>query len=272
MIFISAGDNETFAKYASTYLTGHFDLAIFYYGGNKKKANDLSNVSSIFAVGVGTKFNSLKCMHEKIPDLLHSYETVWVCDDDLVPVKGNIINVPDILKRFHLKVISPAQALKGKISHQIMVQLAGEHIFRYVNFVEMGCPLFQSGSLADFLNVYDGSLSGYGIDWWFMNYFDAGNQLVAGIVDQVVFLNPHDAHKKGGTRELDFYMNNDDQMRQWNKVKKEKNIVEWERKNLYSVFPARVELTRKWSTYFMIRISRIYFYIKRMVTRRLWRN
>jgi len=272
LIFISAGDCETFAKYASMHLTGYFDLAVFYYGGNERKAKDLSDASTIFAAGVGTKFNSLKCMHEKIPGLLHSYETVWVCDDDLVPVKGNFIDVPDILNRFHLKVISPAQSLKGKISHQIMVQLPGEHIFRYVNFVEMGWPLFRSDALAGFLDIYDGSLSGYGIDWWFMNHFDARNQLVAGIVDQVVFLNPHEARKKGGIRELDLYMDNGDQMRQWNQTKKRNNLLEWERKNLYRVFPDRVERTRKWSTYLMIRISRIYFFIKRMLTRRSARN
>jgi len=217
LIFISAGDRETFASFASKNLTGNFDLVIFYYGKNQEKADNLRQSATVFAVGSGTKFNCLKCIHEKMPDLIKSYDTVWVCDDDTVPVKGNIKDAPDILKKFHLKVLSTAHAHEGKISHQVMLPLPGCHIFRYVNFVEMGWPLFSSDSLIDFLNIYDGSLDGWGTDWWFMNYFDANHQMVAGIVDKVVFLNPRDSQKEGGYSEINLYINIKDREMQWMK-------------------------------------------------------
>jgi len=260
LIFISAGDRETFASFASKNLTGNFDLAIFYYGKNQEKADNLRQPATVFAVGSGTKFNCLKTIHEKMPDLIKSYDTVWVCDDDPVPVKGNIKDVPDILKKFHLKVLSTAHAREGKISQPIMLPLPGCHIFRYVNFVEMGWPLFSSNSLIEFLNVYDGSLDGYGIDWWFLNHFDAKNQLAAGIVDKVVFLNPRDSQKEGEYSELNLYVSIKDLESQWNEAQNKNNLTVWGQKNLYGVFSTGKKVN-KWNRYYikgMSLISRIF--------------
>jgi hypothetical protein len=246
LIFISVGDRETFASFASINLIRDFDLAFFYYGKNQEKANHLRQSAILFADGTGTKFNCLKSIHEKIPDLIKSYETVWVCDDDPVPIKGNIKDIPYILKKYHLKVLSPAHAREGKISHQIMRALPGPHIFRYVNFVEMSWPLFSSEALADFLDIFDGSLDGWGVDWWFMNHFDAKKQLVAGIVDKVVFLNPRDSQKEGGYNEIDVYIKINDMETQWNETKNKFNLMVWDHKNLSGVFSTKEEVNKKW--------------------------
>jgi hypothetical protein len=263
LIFISVGDRETFASFASNNLIMDFDLAFFYYGKNQEKANHLRQSATIFAVGAGTKFNSLKCLHEKLPDLIKSYDTVWVCDDDPFPVQGNIKDVPDILKKFHLKVLSPAHAYEGKISHQIMLPLPGPHSFRYVNFVEMSWPLFSSDALADFLDIYDGSLDGWGVDWWFLNHFDASNKLTAGIVDKVVFLNPRDVQKEGRYNEINLYININDMEMQWNKTKNKFNLMVWGHKNLSGVFSIKEEVNKQLGRYYikgMGLISRIFLY------------
>ncbi|MGD0278719.1 MAG: hypothetical protein ABSC11_05395 [Smithella sp.] len=258
LIFVSAGDRETFASFASRNLTGNFDLAFFYYGKNQEKANNLRQSATVFASGTGTKFNSIRQMHKEMPDLIKSYETVWVCDDDPVPVKGNINDAPDILKKFHLKVLSPAHAQEGKISHQIMLPLPGVHVFRYVNFVEMSWPLFSSESLADFLNIYDGSLDGWGTDWWFMNYFDANHQMVAGIMDKVVFLNPRDSQKEDGYSEIDLYTNTHDMMAQWNEIKNKNNLTDWRHENLSGILSTKEEINKKWGRLYINGISLIY--------------
>ena len=34
-------------------------------------------------------------------------------------------------------------------------------------------PTFQRDKLMEFLAAYDGSLTGWGIDWWYGNFFKA---------------------------------------------------------------------------------------------------
>ena len=63
----------------------------------------------------------------------------------------------------------PAFSGLGKISHDFSRQQTPDGI-RIVNVVEVTCPLFQRAKLAAFMDVYDGSLVGWGIDFWYSNF------------------------------------------------------------------------------------------------------
>lgn len=84
--------------------------------------------------------------------------------------------------------------------------------------------------------MYDGSLDGWGIDWWYLNEFNARDLPVAGIVDSVIFLNPHDKDKPGGKRELDRWADNRVQLQQWLRKREEVGLVEWEKSNVFAVY------------------------------------
>ncbi len=234
LIFVSAGDRETFATYASSYLADRFDVAIFFYGRSKARKSRLEQAATMFSIGKGTKFNSLKQWLSLAPHMLDPYETVWMCDDDVIPVSGDIRSVPEALRAFNMSVVSPAHAANGKISHRIMLPEPGDHVLRCCNFVEMTCPLFRKDALAGFIGEYDGSLAGWGVDWWYLSYLEADSNPVAGVMDNVVFYNPFDREKRGGRREIDRYMSTPGRRRQWGRAKRRYGFHEWPHRNLVS--------------------------------------
>lgn len=236
LIFVSAGNRETFASYAMKHLSDRYDVAVFYYGAEGGKERELMDGVRIFATGEGTKFNALKGLHQSCPELLRGYKSVWVCDDDLVPLPGGVDLLFALIGNFGLKVLSPAHASEGKVSHEIMRPMAGRHVFRYVNFVEMTWPLFESSALADFLDSYDGSLAGWGMDWWFLNYLKADKFPVAAVVDAVQTLNPLDHMKPGGNREIDAYASTQQRYNEWVQVKALRGLNEWQHMNLFTVY------------------------------------
>jgi hypothetical protein len=136
LIFISCGEQETFARYALDNLSLQFEVFICFYGDENSDAyRFLKSRSCNFLHNTGSKFNNLKfCVENGFIDL-ESYEYVWVCDDDLVPIKGDLSKLPNIMKKFGIDICSPAHSGKGKVSHLIMLPHPGERLLRITNFV-----------------------------------------------------------------------------------------------------------------------------------------
>lgn len=235
LIFISAGAREKFATYAINYLLDEFDVACFFYHDFEIDIT-FKKQCVMYANGSGTKFNALRELYTINPSFFRAYETIWICDDDLIINQGNPRILPLIVQNFGLKAISPSHAKDSKVSHEIMVTMHGSHFFRYTNFIEMGWPIFLANELYDFLEEYDGSLDGWGIDWWYLNFLKANHRPAVGIVDSLITINPFDHQKQGGFRELDLAINNQDQYRQWVSIKKQNNLYEWEMKNLFLTY------------------------------------
>lgn len=236
-IFISAGDRETFASLALDTLTDTFDILIFFYGTSADKRDRLSKDATVFAAGAGTKFNALKEVYSQNRSILLRYQTVWVCDDDLLPDYGDVRMLPAISQAFGIKVLSPAHSRRGKISHEIMVPELGRHLFRYTSYIEMGAPLFATAELAKFLDAFSGTLGGYGDDWWFLNVLEADKSAVAAIVDAVALINPDNSKKPGGQREIELLGQVSDHRAKWREAMVRFNLRVWEHRNLAFVFP-----------------------------------
>jgi len=73
---------------------------------------------------------------------------------------------------------------------------------RLTSFVEVTCPLFRREELERFLAVFDGTLSGWGLDLWFGHVLGADIPGRFGVIDAVTVCNPHDRQKPGGYREI----------------------------------------------------------------------
>jgi hypothetical protein len=234
-IFISAGDRETFATYALKHFSKDFDIYIFYYGDGNRTF--LCEQVTFYATGKGTKFSTLKKIMDLYPDRFSQYDSVWVCDDDIQPVDGDIALLTTIISEFGLKVLSPAHSPLGRISHTIMLPDSGTELFRYVNFVECTAPMFSSKALLEYMQFFDASLDGWGTDWWYMNVFEANIKPVAAIVDSVVIINPLESEKEGGYREIERVASNESRKTQWINAMKKYGLKEWEHKNLIYSFP-----------------------------------
>ena len=234
-IFISAGDRETFASHALDSLTDTFDVLIFQYGISPAKRERFERDSIFFASGSGTKFNALKEIFTRHRDLLLRYDTVWACDDDLVPETGDLRLLPVAAMALGIAVLSPAHSIWGKISYPIMLPVLGQHALRYTSYVEMGFVLFQTKSLALYLDAYDGSLQGFADDWWFANFLKTDKRAIAAVVDIVTVINPHNHQKPGGHGEIDLLGPRDELALAWHTAMKSRGFREWEPRTYFQV-------------------------------------
>lgn len=232
LIFVSFGDNETFLSYCMENLLDNFDVAIFFYGKSFDNYNKFAKSSVFSAYGRGTKFNVLKFIYSEYRDFLMNYESIWVVDDDATYVKGDVSKLPKLLDKFKLKVLSPAQDPRGRMSHNIMRPHLIKNKLRFVNFIEMGWPMFSKSALQEFLDHYDGSLQGVGIDIWYSNCLGLNSGLFGAIIDDVVFLNPYEIHKENSKRELDRFNTFNERLEAWNSKKSSLDLQDWEHENL----------------------------------------
>ena len=200
------------------------------------KASLLKKASNVFALGKNTKFNALQFINQSIPGYLNHYQSIWVCDDDIIIDPAQACQLPDIIRNFGLSVLSPAHSPEGKLSHRIMVQQAGDHFLRFTNFVEMTCPMFTGPALLDFLHQYDGSLSGFGMDWWYGNVLRMNSAPSGAITDAISIVNPHDQQKTGGHREISSFADDNLRKAEWKQAMEKHKLKEWLHKDLYKLY------------------------------------
>ena len=137
--------------------------------------------------------------------VLHRYQAIAVFDDDIVIDTAGINALFAIREAYKLDILQPAMRYPlGKADHSITRQRPWVYL-RYTDFVEMTCPLFRREVLEAFMGIYEPSVSGWGVDLWFLEHLRRQGQGLRGkvaIVDSIACLNPHDS-AKGGSRAMD---------------------------------------------------------------------
>lgn len=216
-MFVSAGDKERFASYATEILSG-YDVVVNYYGADEEKSRKLKSSSSRFTSLNTTKFIALKSLYDEL--IRDRYEWVAVFDDDAKFLSGTMDELVDAGMKFGLDVVSGCH--KGKVSHPAAHKKHwGEHSVRYVNFVEMNFPVFRNDALARYMDVYDGSLCGWGNDWWYCNVLGTRSRNNAGVVDGVMIENPE------VNGQMESFMVWTDRLAQWDRTKALLGLEEW---------------------------------------------
>jgi hypothetical protein len=204
---------------------------VAYYGDDGKAFSEIAKASSYAFRAKGGKFQILKTFVDQNPRFFDRYSYVWVCDDDIQMSPTQIDEAFAITEFFEFWIAQPAFSPRGKISHQI-TSYAGPHCdYRTVNFIEVGVPIFRREKLIEFLNVYDGSLTGYGIDFWYLNIFKAdevGHLGQFAVIDRVRVINPHDEEKGG--REIDQLQRLEERRADWVNAMAKYGLVEFQLK------------------------------------------
>jgi len=221
-VFISAGDKERFASYATEKLTSNYDVVVNYYGKDADKSSRLRESSSKFFSLKATKFVALKSVYDS--EIRGKYEWVAVFDDDALFLSGYMDDLIFEGNRLNLDLVSGCQS--GKISHGVHIKEGGDHHVRYVNFVEMNFPVFRNEALSRYMDVYDGKLFGWGNDWWYCSVLKTRTRMNAGIVERVCIENPH------GHGEMDSFMDWTKREEQWKKAMLRLGLEEWDAKTI----------------------------------------
>ena len=137
---------------------------------------------------------------------------------------------------FKFWVAQPSFLQEGKISHEITRYAGPQCDYRIVNFIEENVPIFSRVKLMEFLRVYDGSLTGWGIDHWYMNLFGAHklgritnlfrkNRMgLFAIINKIAVINPLDEAKGGN--ELDRLQSLPLRLAAWREAKAKYGLVE----------------------------------------------
>ena len=93
---------------------------------------------------------------------ISEYEAVWLPDDDLSIDTAQIDKLFQLHTRFNLDLSQPS--VTGPQFHPTTRHHPGLTL-RYVNFVEMMCPLFRTSTLFELLDTFTSNRSGFGVDW-----------------------------------------------------------------------------------------------------------
>jgi hypothetical protein len=214
LVFTSAGDRSNISRW----LTGrrNFDLWISYYGDEPGRYAD---VADFYNARRDAKFGNLKFVYDTWPDLLASYDSVLVTDDDVVISGAQMSRLFDLRDELDLWLLQPAFSPLGKISWDITRAQWGCRL-RFTNFVETTCPLFRKDKLDAFMRVFDPVLFGIGTDWWFMDSLGKDKDIdgKVAIVDAITCINPWD-RSKGGVREFDRLQSQSDSELVWDMVR-----------------------------------------------------
>ncbi|WP_246379527.1 DUF707 domain-containing protein [Gluconacetobacter johannae] len=220
-IFTSAGDNNNIAKLMEDKESRNWDLVVAFYGNSEIAYRNIAEKSDFTFIIKGAKFQNLKSIVVSQPAILSGYDYIWVVDDDIEFTLGNASILFDVASFFDFDVSQPAFSSNGKISHEITRMVEKEKLVaRIVNFIEVTCPLFKAEALFDFLNIYDGKMAGWGVDWWFCNYLGSNKKAKFAIFDKIVVKNMHDSEKTpDGKREISQYMSDNDRIMQWEILK-----------------------------------------------------
>jgi chitin disaccharide deacetylase len=211
-LFTSAGDYNDIRLWVERDTPRRWDLVVAYYGDNDQEFSEIRKISSYAFRQKGGKFQNLKKLLAANPKFFNKYTRVWICDDDILMSSAEINEAFAISEFYDFWIAQPSFHPEGKNFHPIDVFAGPQWDYRLVNFIECGAAIFRRDKLIQFLAVFDGSLTGSVIDYWYMNFFKA-NKLRRykffraselgrfAIIDKVQVTNPYDEQKKG--REID---------------------------------------------------------------------
>jgi hypothetical protein len=113
---------------------------------------------------------------------LWQYERVWLPDDDLMMCWGDVNMMFHIARKYSLDLAQPSLLpVPGCfITHAITVQQPGS-LLRYVDFVEIMCPVFSARALRICLETFRDSVSGFGLDHLWPALLGGGRARIAVI-------------------------------------------------------------------------------------------
>lgn len=232
-VFTAAGDRNNISRW----LDGprDFALIIAYYGDDDKVFAELRSRSDIAMREKGGKFQILKTLFSRQPGLFDGFDHILVSDDDLIWSAADIDRAFALAAQFDLWVCQPAFDPSGRISFPVTAHHPGPQSLRFTTYVEVTCPLFRADKLRAFLNVFDGSMTGYGICSWFCNFLGKGLNMKLAILDAVMTINPHESTKPTGLREIDLLRPLPQRVEDWEYAARNYNLRHIRPRNLGAI-------------------------------------
>lgn len=197
-LFTSAGNNTNFDE-LWTRGNMNYDIYVIYYGDDEEIYNKYKSKVKYIEKRKGSKFQNFNYFYKKYPDIIKQYDRFFIIDDDIIFETEDINKMFDISKKYDLSICGPSFK-NGRISHPI-TKHKKDILLSYVNFIEVGVPLFSSTALHNLMKYYDDCLIGWGIDFLYIWANGSEKTKDYAIIHCVTCTNPK-KDNKDGTREL----------------------------------------------------------------------
>ncbi len=191
LIYTSAGEDANVKVWASS-KSRNYDIWVTNYtdqpGLNKEYAD-------YYNEHVGTKIPNLYDVFLNHPDILRQYKAIMVADDDVLISPRWLSRLFKLSVDYDLWMLQPAFSHFGKISHPLTARRLNSEL-RFVNFVEITCPIFPMDKLMDFLSVYSLDMPSIaGIDYRLPYFYGIERENKYAISDSWYCINPREQFK-----------------------------------------------------------------------------
>jgi hypothetical protein len=178
LIFIRAGAGNPWPFGANWQPESrNFDIAASYFSPPDEASALFRHADFILAGGLSKYHAAQKFLQETL--LLNHYKYFWFVDDDL-EFQFSADDFINFCAGQKFSVAQPALTADSFFTFQITRHHPGM-LFRITNYVETMCPLFEASHLKSVINIFDRSISSYGLDIYWSSRMAPGQQ--AAIVD-----------------------------------------------------------------------------------------
>ena len=159
LIVVRAGDASLHRRWVNDSRTRNFDLLVSYYGATPGR--HAARADHYHAMR-GPRWPAHDWLWRHRREVLDAYDHVaYVCDDvDADTRAWNLVF--DLAAWFGLDLAQPA--IVGHVNHPVTAPVAGA-LLRYVDFVELMCPVFSRRALERCADTFGESVSGWGLDY-----------------------------------------------------------------------------------------------------------
>lgn len=231
LIYTSAGTSAN-VRYWVSRNERDYDIWITNYSGipglNREYA-DFYNEQK------GTKIPNLYQVYLDNPDFFNNYKAIMAMDDDVIISPKSLNKLFQLLEKNDLWMLQPAFYRFGKVSHPITRRRLTTNL-RYVNFVEITCPIIRTDKLLEFLDTYTPSLPTIvGIDYWLPYFWGINHTDKYAISDQYYCINPRDQFKDDHRHVIDKVSSSKDRAAMINLILKKLGIKEFHYQEFSSV-------------------------------------
>jgi len=152
----------------------------------------------ILRQNIGTKFSAIYYALKKRPDLLSSYDYVFLLDDDILVSEEEITRFFEVVEVLGLDLAQPSVQEGSAYTWPVLLQ-EPRSIGRYLNAVEIMMPVLSRKVLAQAGFLFGRSISGWGIDFALGKVIrEAFGPRKIGIIDAVSFAHTKAINTAGG--------------------------------------------------------------------------
>ena len=179
LVVVRAGKNSLHPGWLSGEQARNWDLVVSLYDPDAR----FPHPDDVLVVARrGGKWDGLHALFAN-SDVTSRYDYIWLPDDDIATSASTINAIFDAMRRYHLDVAQPALTRDSYFSHFALMSCPG-YLVRYSNFVETMAPCLKSGVLQAILADFEGSMSGFGLDYVWCR-LSRDNRFKAAILDDV---------------------------------------------------------------------------------------